>query len=508
MNDSAALVTQLLEAIARADAALTAGHPHAAQAALDATECLLDAAPAEESPSLAIARARHHLARHRTALAAGAPDPRHTRAAVRSLEVVACQDDTSGAANALLAEAAVACCAGAGWLLRAQMIVVAQRAARKALARDSSHGEAHAALGLLALLAPGAPHVRATAARPHLEEAVRLQPGRVDWRAWLARACLDAGDGQGAERELGAVRALLQSAVAESLIRSVFGDREGGPPAPPSSEAAPAPPQCPPPQHLRPDQSPPAIAVRGAVRSFAGRAVLRGITLRVDAGEIVGLVGPNGAGKSTLLGAIAGRVALEAGEISVLGKSVVAGRMPEGLGYAPQSSGLYPLLSVIEHLRCFGRLHGLRGAALRAAVESALAWCGLENRSGDLARALSGGMRRRLALAIAAIHDPPVLLFDEPMTGIDATHRERIWAMIRERTARGVAIVCAAPCTEDLADRGDRLIELDSDPHPGATRSAQVSSGTASHTAASAITDEIKSAPQSGEPSLEKEAWR
>lgn len=422
------------------------------------TSALPTAGPAEDP----LAVGRRLLGSHYAALARGAPDPRHAREAVRALRRAARGGDGDGRARALLAEAAVATCAGASLLLRTRMVLIAGRSARAALRRDPDRGEAHAALGLLALHAPTVSIGRAARAREHLERAVRLEPGRADWRAWLARACREAGDEEAAGRQVDVLRVTLPAPAADALLAGVLGEATPNRAPEPGSSSNPA-------RTLSDDDrsrrtivpgTSSAIEVRGARRGYPGREVLRGVDLDVRPGEIVALVGANGAGKSTLLGAIAGRVALERGHADVLGHRVVAGVLPGGLGHAPQSVGLYPLLTVREHLAAFARLHGLRGAAERAATDAAVEWCGLADRRNELTRTLSGGMRRRLAIALAAVHEPDVLLLDEPMTGIDSVHRERIWRMLRERARRGTALLCAAPHADDVARWTDRVVEL------------------------------------------------
>jgi ABC-type multidrug transport system ATPase subunit len=446
------------DALAVAGAELAAGRPTAACTALEAVADRVRAATIHPQASDAevLAVGRFHLALHQSALAAGKPDPRHARAAVRTLRTASRGPDPDGRASALLAEAAVACCADAGFLLRAQMIVTAERAARRALAKRPDHGEAHAALGVLALNTPGVLDERARSAREHLEEAVDAQPSRLDWRAWLARAHRDCGDLEGAAREVQVIRSVLRPEAAASLLVSVLGEEnlrscgagtEPGVPVPRPYEATPG-------------GGEPAIRTHGLRRAYGARLVLRGVDLVVAHGEIVGLVGPNGAGKSTLLGMISGRVAVDAGSASVMGVPVTTGRMPAGLGHVPQNAGLYPLLTVREHLVCFARLHGLGRQDLDREVEVALDWSGLAERSGDLVHSLSGGMRRRLVIALATVHSPPALLLDEPMTGIDALHRERIWNMLRERSGRGAGIVCAAPHADDVKRRVDRVVQL------------------------------------------------
>jgi ABC-2 type transport system ATP-binding protein len=415
-----------------------------------------DELPSSSTADDPLAAGRRHLGSHYDALARGAPDPRHARAAVTALRRAARGGDPDGRARALLAEAAVAACAGAGFLVRAQMVVLARRAARAALQCDPDRSEAHAALGLLSLHAPTSRVDRAMRARAHLGHAVRLEPGRPDWRAWLARACRETGDEKAARREIETLRGTLPPPAANALLASVLGAA-----SPPEAAAeAPVARTAEPSGRWTNTGAHAAIEVRAARRGYPDREVLRGVDLDVHPGEIVALVGENGAGKSTLLGAISGRVALETGHVNVLGHPVTAGRPPRGLGHAPQSVGLYPLLTVREHLASFARLHGLRGRSLRLATEAALEWCGLEDRAGELTRTLSGGMRRRLAIGLAAVHDPAVLLLDEPMTGIDSIHRERIWLMLRDRTRRGTALLCAAPHADDVSPWTDRILEL------------------------------------------------
>jgi ABC-type Mn2+/Zn2+ transport system ATPase subunit len=446
------------DALTVAAGELAAGRPDAAYTALDAVEDRVGAATlqARASDAELLAVGRYHLARHQIALAAAKPAAHHARVAVRVLRAAARGADPEGRASALLAEAAVACCAGAGFLLRAQMIVIADRAARAALAKRNDLGEAHAALGVLALNSPGAVRERAREAQHHLAEAVRAQPSRVDWRIWLARAHRDSGDRAGADSEIALVRSVLRPEAARALIASILEEGDSSPPTGTGSDRVPPSPSS----ERRPRGGEPAIRTEGLRRGYGARPVLRGVDFEVAQGEIVGLVGPNGAGKSTLLGAISGRVAMDAGGATVLGVPVSSGRMPAGLGYAPQNAGLYPLLTVREHLACFARLHGLTGRVLARRVEEALDWSGLTDRSDDLTRSLSGGMRRRLVIAVAAVHSPPALLLDEPMTGIDAIHRERIWSMLRAHTSSGAAIVCAAPHLDEISSEVDRVVEL------------------------------------------------
>ncbi len=420
------------------------------------------ASAADDRLVAALAAAEAELLRAREERAAGRSGAAASLAAVRLLQRAARAGDPSGRVEALLAEAAVSCCAEAGWLLRAQMIVVARRAASAALARHPGHASALAALGIMSLHAPGSRRSRAEAARARLAAAVASRPGRVDWRVWLARSHAAAGDPRAAAEELDSVRSLMPPGLAEALIDALFPEAHRLPQRGPEAArgARPA---------LGREASAPgsarraglAISARALERSFGTRPVLCGADLELRPYEVVGLVGPNGAGKTTLLGILAGRVAADAGEVLVLGSRVVAGRTPASLGYVPQAAGLYPHLSVVEHLRSFAVLHGVERIARGGRVAEALALAGLEERAGDRASSLSGGMARRLMVALGSLHRPAVLLLDEPLTGIDGPSRERIRRMVAELRAEGAAVLCAAPSRAEIPACADRLVELD-----------------------------------------------
>src|SRR5690606_34876195 len=191
-----------------------------------------------------------------------------------------------------------------------------------------------------------------------------------------------------------------------------------------------------------------AVEVRGLVKRFGERVALGGVDLTLAEGEILGLLGPNGAGKSTLVRALMGRVRPDGGEILLFGQpagtasdagAAAAGRA--ALGYVPQEIALYPVLSAAENLRAFARFQGLRGTGVDRAVTDGLAFANLAERADDPVEGFSGGMKRRLNLAVGILHRPRVVLLDEPTVGIDPQSRERIFAMIGELAAQGVSIL-------------------------------------------------------------------
>src|SRR5262249_49085576 len=152
-------------------------------------------------------------------------------------------------------------------------------------------------------------------------------------------------------------------------------------------------------------------------------------------GEWLALLGPNGAGKTTIIRAIAGRVRLDAGDITLLGQPLNANDKPaqlarQSLGVIPQELALYPLLTARENMRAFGELQGVRGPTLKQRIDWALEWTGLADRADEVTKTFSGGMKRRLNIACGVLHKPQVVLLDEPSVGVDPQSRQRIWEML------------------------------------------------------------------------------
>jgi linearmycin/streptolysin S transport system ATP-binding protein len=200
--------------------------------------------------------------------------------------------------------------------------------------------------------------------------------------------------------------------------------------------------------------TPAVLDVRGARKRFGDVTALAGIDLSIEPGAWVGLLGPNGAGKTTLVRAIAGRVRLDAGSVTVAG-----GR--RRLGLAPQENALYPFMSARENLDVFGRLHGLGSPRLQDRIEWALAWTGLAERSTERTDRFSGGMKRRLNLACAVLHGPELLLLDEPTTGVDPQSRERIFAMLAELRREGTALLHTTHQLGEAEGVCDRVVIVD-----------------------------------------------
>jgi ABC-2 type transport system ATP-binding protein len=183
--------------------------------------------------------------------------------------------------------------------------------------------------------------------------------------------------------------------------------------------------------------------VHGAVRRIDGRELLAGASLHVRPGSIVGLLGPNGAGKTSLLRAIAGRLRLDAGEVRIAGAAPADARREGRLGVVPQDIALFAHLTVEENLAVLGRLAGVPSASLRARVRDGLEWAGLAERAGAIVTTLSGGMRRRVNLVAGTLHQPALLLLDEPTVGVDADARVRLHDLLGSLRARGMGVLIA-----------------------------------------------------------------
>lgn len=203
----------------------------------------------------------------------------------------------------------------------------------------------------------------------------------------------------------------------------------------------------------------PAIETRSLCRRFGRLAALDGFDIEVRPGETFGLLGPNGSGKTTFIRIAAGLLLPSEGHVEVLGHALPAGRADviRRVGYMPQSQGLYADLTARENLDFFARIFGEKKAARRRTlIGEALALVGLSDRAGSLVGTLSGGMRQRLSLACALVHEPELLLLDEPTVGVDPELRRGFWEHFRALNRRGVTIVVSSHVMDE-ADRCDRL---------------------------------------------------
>ena len=205
----------------------------------------------------------------------------------------------------------------------------------------------------------------------------------------------------------------------------------------------------------------PPLRIDALVKRFGQVTAVDGITLELHRGECLGLLGPNGAGKSTLIRSIVGRVIPDAGAISIFGARADSAAARSALGWIPQELALYSRLTCRENLRSFGRYHGLRGTRLEQAVSRCLDWATLDDRAGDLVKNLSGGMKRRLNMAAGLIHEPRLVLMDEPTVGVDPQSRNHIFEMIEKLHAEGMSVIYTTHYMEEAERLCDRIAIID-----------------------------------------------
>lgn len=204
------------------------------------------------------------------------------------------------------------------------------------------------------------------------------------------------------------------------------------------------------------------LTIRDVHKSYGDVEALRGVTLECARGEILALLGPNGAGKSTTVGVATGLLSPDSGSVELLGVgSPRLARVRRHLGVAPQSIAVYEDLSAAENLRFFGRMYRLPASVLRDREAMLLDRVGLTHRAGEPVQHYSGGMKRRLNLAIALIHDPEVVLLDEPTAGVDPQSRNAILELVRELGDEGKAVVYSTHYMEEAQRISDRVAILD-----------------------------------------------
>ncbi|MBM4186814.1 MAG: ABC transporter ATP-binding protein [Gemmatimonadetes bacterium] len=205
----------------------------------------------------------------------------------------------------------------------------------------------------------------------------------------------------------------------------------------------------------------PAIELHRLTRSFAdGRGIFE-IDLAVRAGEVLALLGDNGAGKTTLIRTVTGRLRPDSGRVVINGRDpMVDAAARRKLGVVPQRIALYPDLTIRENLEVFGRLAGLDAHAARGRAAAALEWIELSTRAGSVVGQLSGGQQRRVNLAAGVLHDPTVLLLDEPTAGIDAEARERLHDLLGKLKSRGQAVLLSTHDFSEAKALADRVAVL------------------------------------------------
>jgi ABC-2 type transport system ATP-binding protein len=204
------------------------------------------------------------------------------------------------------------------------------------------------------------------------------------------------------------------------------------------------------------------LDARDLHKTFGEREVVRGVSFHINAGEIFGLLGPNGAGKSTTINMLATYLAPTSGTATVAGISITdREQVKRSIGLVPQEIALYEDLSAEENMRFFGEVYGIHGAALTERIDLLLDRVGLLDRKTEKVSTFSGGMQRRLNLAVGLIHEPPLLMLDEPTVGVDPQTREAIFELAEHLRDTGTALLYTTHYMEEAERLCDRIAIID-----------------------------------------------
>lgn len=213
----------------------------------------------------------------------------------------------------------------------------------------------------------------------------------------------------------------------------------------------------------------PVATLQGVRKQYGDIVALGGLDLEIRGGEVVGLIGPSGAGKTSAARALVGLLRPDAGEVRAFGAALPSRAALSRIGYMAQSDALFDDLDARGNLGYFAALQGLRGPVASRRISDLLCLMGLSADAGRPVRGFSGGMRKRLSLAIALVHDPDLLVLDEPTVGMDPRLRLRLWDRFRELAGAGKAVLVTTHVMDE-ADRCDRLALI--------FRGAAIASGT------------------------------
>jgi ABC-2 type transport system ATP-binding protein len=198
-------------------------------------------------------------------------------------------------------------------------------------------------------------------------------------------------------------------------------------------------------------------------KSFGTLVAVDDVSFSLTGGQLIGLLGPNGAGKTTTVSMIAGLLTPDRGEVLVGGQRLAGDTDPakRRIGLVPQDLALYDELTARDNLRFFGSLYNLSGRTLDDAIGAAMQLVGLADRIKDRVKTFSGGMKRRLNLAVGLLHDPDILLLDEPTVGVDPQSRNAIFDNLELLKSRGKALVYTTHYMEEAERLADRIVVID-----------------------------------------------
>ncbi len=204
-----------------------------------------------------------------------------------------------------------------------------------------------------------------------------------------------------------------------------------------------------------------AVLIEGLQKSYGSTTAVDGLSFQIPQGQTFGLLGPNGAGKSTTISMIAGLLSPDSGTVQVFGQPPAQPLSRMNTGVAPQSLALYDEFTARENLTFFGRMYDLSGARLRDRTKWSLELAGLVDRADDRVSTYSGGMKRRLNIAVAMIHDPDLILLDEPTVGVDPQSRNFIFEAIEQLRSNGKTILYTTHYMEEAQRLCDQIAIVD-----------------------------------------------
>ena len=205
------------------------------------------------------------------------------------------------------------------------------------------------------------------------------------------------------------------------------------------------------------------IEIKDVTKSYGRQKALQNVSFEIMEGELFGLLGPNGAGKSTLIDILTGIQSMDSGEIFINGKSIKTDKVEirKHLGLVPQDIAFLEELNAVDNLEYFGGLYGLAGAELKNQIEKLLAVAGLTDKKKEKVKNYSGGMKRRLNIAVAMLHNPSILILDEPTVGVDAQSRQHIFDYIQSLAEQGTTILYTSHYMEEIEALCKRVFILD-----------------------------------------------
>jgi ABC-2 type transport system ATP-binding protein len=203
--------------------------------------------------------------------------------------------------------------------------------------------------------------------------------------------------------------------------------------------------------------------LRKQYKSSAGTVAVKDVSFAIERGEVFSLLGPNGAGKTTIISMLSGLLRPSSGDAVIDGHSIVREplRAKQRLGIVPDEVSLYTMISARENLHFWGKMYGLSGVRLKQRIEAVLEIAGLTDRADDKVDAYSGGMKRRLNIAVGLLHEPTVLFMDEPTVGIDPQSRRRILDTVKELNHQGLTVLYTTHYMEEAEELSQRIGIID-----------------------------------------------